>query len=179
MASIVSIMEDGRSIEVGTVGSEGVVGALQLLTQSATPYKCFIQLAGHGFRIPAASFIEEVERNERLRELVESYHVAFLTQTMQTAACNGLHSVQQRCCRWILMSHDRARTDTFGLTHEFLGLMLGVRRASVSDVLGPMQERGWISSSRGMLTVQNRSALEDASCECYGLITEHSRRYLS
>jgi CRP-like cAMP-binding protein len=143
------------------------------------PYKCFIQLEGHGYRIPTEMLVEEAKRNDRLRELVHGYHAAFLTQTMQTAACNGLHSVQQRCCRWILMSHDRAVTNTFGLTHEFLALMLGVRRASVSEVLRPIQERGWISSSRGSMTVLNRTALEEASCECYSLITEHARRYVS
>jgi CRP-like cAMP-binding protein len=178
MVSVVSIMKDGRSIEVGTIGSEGVVGALLLLSTSPVPYKYFVQLEGHGHRISAESFLEAASQGSRLRKLVSNYQVAFLTQTMQTAACNGLHSVHERCCRWILMSHDRADGETFSLTHEFLSLMLGVRRASVSEVLQPIQERGWIRSTRGSMTVLDRTALEAAACECYGLITEHHRQLL-
>jgi CRP-like cAMP-binding protein len=178
MVSVVSIMKDGRSIEVGTIGKEGVVGALLIISSSVVPYRYFIQLAGHGHRIPAERFREEANRNNELRELVHNYQVAFLTQSMQTAACNGLHSVHERCCRWILMSQDRAEAETFLLTHEFLGLMLGVRRASVSDVLQPIQERGWIRSARGSITVLNRPALEKAACECYSLIASHHRRLL-
>ena len=139
MVSVVSSMNDGRCIEVGTIGSEGMVGAVLVLTTSVVPYQYFVQIAGSGYRIAATKFKEVAEQNKELRELILHYQAAFLTQAMQTAACNGLHSIQQRCCRWLLMSHDRANSNKFVLTHEFLAIMLGVRRASVTDVLQPLQ----------------------------------------
>jgi CRP-like cAMP-binding protein len=170
MVSVVSIMEDGRCIEVGTIGREGMTGAAILLTADRAPYQYYIQIAGNGYRIKAALLKLEAEQNSELRTLIFRYQAAFLTQTMQAAACNGLHNIQQRCCRWILMSLDKVDSDTVPLTHEFLGLMLGVRRASVSDVLKPLQVRGWIRSQRGQIAILNRKGLESGSCECYGLI---------
>src|SRR3954452_4462376 len=153
MVSVVSIMEDGRSIEVGTIGREGMTGACILLNTDRVPYQYYIQIAGDGYRIKAALLKVEAEQNAELRTLMFRYQAAFLTQTMQSAACNGLHNIQQRCCRWILMSRDRVNSETVPLTHEFLGLMLGVRRASISDVLKPLQTRGWIRSQRGEIAV--------------------------
>jgi CRP-like cAMP-binding protein len=170
MVSVVSIMDDGRSIEVGTVGREGMTGASILLSADRIPYQYYVQIAGNGYRIKAALLKVEAEQSSEIRTLFFRYQAAFLTQTMQAAACNGLHNIQQRCCRWILMSQDRVDSETVPLTHEFLGLMLGVRRASVSDVLKPLQERGWIRSQRGEIAVLNRKGLESGSCECYGLI---------
>jgi CRP-like cAMP-binding protein len=165
-------MDDGRSIEVGTIGREGMTGASILLSADRTPYQYYIQIAGNGYRIKAALLKVEAEQNSELRTLLFRYQAAFLTQTMQAAACNGLHNIQQRCCRWILMSRDRVNSETVPLTHEFLGLMLGVRRASVSDVLKPMQDRGWIRSQRGEIAVLDRKGLESGVCECYGLIAK-------
>jgi CRP-like cAMP-binding protein len=172
MVSVVSIMDDGRSIEVGTIGREGMTGASILLSADRVPYQYYIQIAGSGYRIKAALLKIEAERKTELRDLLFRYHGAFLTQTMQAAACNGLHSIQQRCCRWILMSRDRIDSETVPLTHEFLGLMLGVRRASVSEVLQPLQTRGWIRSQRGQIAILDRNGLESGSCECYRLITK-------
>jgi CRP-like cAMP-binding protein len=172
MVSVVSNMDDGRSIEVGTIGREGMAGATILLTTNTAPYQYYIQIAGNGYRIKAALLKVEVEQKPELRTLLFHYQAAFLMQTMQAAACNGLHSIQQRCCRWILMSQDRVDSETVPLTHEFLGLMLGVRRASVSEVLQPLQTRGWIRSQRGHIAVLNRKGLETGSCECYRLIAK-------
>jgi CRP-like cAMP-binding protein len=172
MISVVSVMNDGGSIEVGTVGSEGMAGASVLLGADYLPYQCFVQLAGYGFSMKATALKEEAARSDELRESLLRYQSAFLIQSMQCTACNGLHSVAQRCCRWLLMSRDRAHSDVFPLTHEFLSLMLGVRRASVSDVLRPLQERGWIRSSRGAITIVDRAGLESGSCECYRLIRQ-------
>jgi CRP-like cAMP-binding protein len=172
MVSVVSIMDDGSSIEVGTIGREGMTGASILLTADRVPYQYYIQMAGDGYRIKAALLKVEAEKNEELRTLIFRYQAAFLTQTMQAAACNGLHSIQQRCCRWILMSQDRVDSETVPLTHEFLGLMLGVRRASVSEVLQPLQTRGWIRSQRGQIAILDRKGLETGSCECYRLIAK-------
>src|SRR5829696_7839512 len=172
MISVVSIMDDGRSIEVGTIGREGMTGASILLTADRVPYQYFVQMVGEGYRIKAAALKVAAEEKPELQALIFSYQAAFLNQSMQAAACNGLHSVQQRCCRWILMTQDRVDSEIVPLTHEFLGLMLGVRRASVSDVLQPLQTRGWIRSHRGEITVLNRKALETGSCECYRLIAK-------
>src|SRR5215212_668322 len=172
MVSVVSIMDDGRSIEVGTIGREGMTGACVLLSADRVPYQYYVQIAGNGYRIKAALLKVEADQNSELRTLMFRYQAAFLTQTMQAGACNGLHSIQQRCCRWILMCQDRVDSETVPLTHEFLGLMLGVRRASVSDVLKPLQARGWIRSQRGEIAILDRKGLESGSCECYGLITK-------
>lgn len=172
MISVVSVMKDGGSIEVGTVGSEGVAGAALLFGTDRLPYQSFVQIAGHGYSIKATALKEEAASSDELRQSIQRYQSAFLVQTMQCMACNGLHSVAQRCCRWLLMSRDRAESDVFPLTHEFLALMLGVRRASVSEVLRPLQERGWIQSNRGEITVLDRKGLESGSCECYRIIKE-------
>jgi CRP-like cAMP-binding protein len=172
MISVVSAMGDGRSIEVGTIGREGMAGAALLLNADRMPYQCYVQIVGDGYRIKAALLKVEAERIPELRTLILQYQVASLTQAMQTAACNGLHNVQQRCCRWILMSQDKVQSETVPLTHEFLGLMLGVRRASVSEVLQPLQSRGWVRSRRGEITVLDRPGLETGSCECYALIVK-------
>jgi CRP-like cAMP-binding protein len=172
MVSVVSIMDDGRCIEVGTIGREGMAGVSILLSADRVPYQYYVQIAGNGYRIKAALLKLEAEQKPELQSLLFHYQAAFLTQTMQAAACNGLHNIQQRCCRWILMSRDRVDSEAIPLTHEFLGLMLGVRRASVSEVLQPLQTRGWIRSQRGEITVLDRKGLETGSCECYRLIAK-------
>jgi CRP-like cAMP-binding protein len=128
--------------------------------------------------VDMAALEVEANRNETLRNLIFRYHSAFLVQTMQCAACNGLHTVMQRCCRWLLMSHDRAQSDVVPLTHEFLALMLGVRRASVTDVLRPLQERSFIRLNRGEIVVTDRKGLEACSCECYRVIKNLQKQLL-
>jgi CRP-like cAMP-binding protein len=178
MISVVSVMQDGDSIEVGTIGKEGMAGGFLLLGATSVPYQHFVQLAGYAYRMDAETLKAEAVRNRDFHDLILRYQVAFQTQAMQAAACNGLHSVSQRCCRWLLMSQDRAESDVVPLTHEFLGLMLGVRRASVTEVLRPLQERGWIQSKRGEIAILDRKGLETGSCECYRIITNHYNRLL-
>ncbi len=151
MISIVSIMKSGESIEVGTIGREGMAGSVLLLETNNVPYRYFTQVSGNAQRIDAARLKEEAEQHPEVRKLILRYEAAFLTQSMQGAACNGLHTVQQRCCRWLLMVRDRIDSDELTLTQEFLAMMLSVRRASVSDVLRPLQEAGFISSNRGKI----------------------------
>jgi CRP-like cAMP-binding protein len=179
MISVVSIMNDGASIEVGTIGKEGMTGACVLLGTKSVPYQHFVQMAGFGYSMKADTLKSEAAHNGEFRDLVLRSHSAFQTQTMQTAACNGLHSISQRCCRWILMSRDRMGSDTIALTHEFLGVMLGARRASVTDVLRPLQDRGWIQSKRGEITVLDRKGLESGSCECYRIITDQQKQLMN
>jgi CRP-like cAMP-binding protein len=178
MISVVSIMNNGDMIEVGTIGKEGLAGAFLSFGIKSVPYKYFVQIAGHGYRMGANEFNSAAGGEGELCRLVLRYQAAFQTQVMQCAACNGLHSIQQRCCRWILMSQDRVNSDIVPLTHEFMGLMLGVRRASVTEVLQPLQERGWIQSKRGTITILDRQGLESGSCECYGLIMDQHKRML-
>jgi CRP-like cAMP-binding protein len=160
-------MNDGSTIEVGTIGREGMSGAMLLMETDAMPYRYFVQIDGHAMRISAAHLKQAAQRSTELRRLILRYQSVVLAQSWQAAACNGLHSVQQRCCRWLLIAHDRSDTDEIPLTHEFLAMMLGVRRASVSDVLRPLQEAGCVSSARGLITILNRAGLETDTCECY------------
>lgn len=179
MVSVVSVMEDGRSIEVGTIGREGIAGGVVLMDADRLPHRYFIQANGRAQRIDATQLKKEVERLPDLRKLILRHEALFLMQSMQGAACNGLHGVQQRCCRWLLMARDRSESDELSLTHEFLAMMLGVRRASISEVLGPLQESGLVSSVRGRITILNRAGLEAGSCECYKIIAEHQRQFLN
>jgi CRP-like cAMP-binding protein len=167
MISIVSVMSDGDCIEVGTIGREGMSGAVLLMESDAMPYRYFVQIDGHALRISANKLSAAAQRSPELRRLIRRFQSVILAQSLQAAACNGLHSVQQRCCRWLLIAHDRSDTDEIPLTHEFLAMMLGVRRASVSDVLRPLQEAGRVSSARGLITILNRAGLETDTCECY------------
>lgn len=170
--SVVSLMENGSSIEVGTIGREGMAGSVLLMDTDTVLYRYFVQVAGHGYRASASRFKEVAEADSELRRLILRYEAGFRTQTMQGMACNGLHSVEQRCCRWILMTRDRCDSDDLKLSHEFLGLMLGVRRSSVSEVLGPLQAAGLVSSNRGTLSVVDRKGLEARVCECYSILRQ-------
>jgi CRP-like cAMP-binding protein len=173
--SIVAMLKNGSSIEVGTVGREGMVGSVLLLQTESSPYRHFVQVAGHGYRAGADRFREVAKASDELRDTVLRYEAAFRTQTMQGMCCNGMHNVEQRCCRWILMTRDRVDSDDLKLTHEFLGLMLGVRRPSVSDVLGPLQAAGLVRSNHGTISILDRQGLEAKVCECYWIMVAREK----
>jgi CRP-like cAMP-binding protein len=179
MVSVVTIMQNGDSIEVGTIGREGMAGAALVMEANDVPCRYFIQVAGEAHRIDARTLKKIVDHHPELRRLILRYESAILTQSMLGAACNGLHNVEQRCCRWLLMARDRSDSDEIFLTHEFLALMLGVRRASVTDVLRPLQDAGLVTSQRGTITVLNRAGLEKGACECYRLIVDQFHRMLA
>jgi CRP-like cAMP-binding protein len=123
-------------------------------------------------------FGREADRKGTFHELLLRYHSAFLTQVSQSAACNGLHSIRERCCRWLLMSHDRAEADKLPLTHEFLAIMLGTARPGVTKVLGSLKQSGLIRPMRGSIAILNRKGLEAASCDCYQKVTaEYDRLF--
>ena len=176
VVSALTVMEDGRAIEVATIGDEGMVGLPLLVGAKTTANRVIVQVSGEALRMAEDVLREEVSRDSPLRQLLVLYHSVFLTQVSQAVACNGLHSVHQRCCRWLLMTQDRAHSDVFPMTHEFLAEMLGVRRSTVSEVLKPFQEEGLIRYSRGRFTVLDREGLKAGSCECYRRINEEFER---
>lgn len=168
VASIVKIMDDGRRIEVGTTGCEGLVGLPVFFGAESAPFQCFYQVPGSGWRIEASAFRDAVRSGPTLDRIVCRYAQYLYDQAGQSVACGQLHAVTERCARWLLMTHDRVgRMDRFPLTHEFLSIMLAVRRASVSVSAEELQRAGLIGYSRGRITVVDRDGLEAASCECY------------
>jgi CRP-like cAMP-binding protein len=176
VVSALTVMEDGRAIEVATIGDEGMVGLPLLVGAKTTGNRMIVQVPGEAMRMAKDVLLEEISRDSPLRRLMVLYHTAFLAQVSQAVACNGLHSVHQRCCRWLLMTQDRAHSDVFPMTHEFLAEMLGVRRSTVSEVLEPFQEKGLIHYRRGKCTVLDREGLKAGSCECYRVIAKEFER---
>jgi CRP-like cAMP-binding protein len=175
--SAVTIL-DGSGIEVGTIGNEGASGLTAFIGPSISPYRVIAQVPGDGVRIAAAILEEEAKTNRQLHDLLLLHHQAFLMQLSQTVACNGLHSLLKRCCRWLLMTQDRVGKDELQLTHEFLSFMLGVRRQGVTETLQALQEQGLIVNSRGSITIVNRSGLEATSCKCYRIVVDEYARLL-
>jgi CRP-like cAMP-binding protein len=177
-ASALTIMENGSAIEVATIGKEGLVGLAALLADKTSANEVIIQIAGDALRMDIDLLEEEAGSDGPLRRQLLLYQTAFLTQVSYSVACNGLHSVQQRCCRWLLMTHDRVGSNEIALTHEFLGIMLGVRRASVTEVLRPLNENGLVSNSRGAIMILDRTGLEGLACECYRKVKSEFDRLL-
>jgi CRP-like cAMP-binding protein len=179
VASVVNHVVGGP-VEVGTIGNEGLVGLSVYLDGGIAPNRTFMQVAGEGKQVAANVFAEGAEERVGLRRILHKYTQAFLTQVSQTAACNRAHPLDQRCARWLLMTHDRVDgSDTFPMTHEFLSFMLGVRRAGVTVAAGDLQKTGLIKYTRGKITVTDRAGLEAASCECYGVVRDHFDRLLA
>lgn len=175
--SITTRMRDGALVEVATVGREGMIGVGVFLGDRSGAGRTFQQVAdGPVAALPVAPFIRETATCGTFREVMALYAQATLLQTMQCAACNALHDVKQRCCRWLLQTHDRVDADDFSLKHELLAVLLGVRRPTVTVVLRGLQEAGLISSRYGRMRVLRRRRLEAASCECYAVICGHFAR---
>jgi CRP-like cAMP-binding protein len=164
-------MGDGRIAETGTVGREGFTGCDTLLgNDSTSTSRLIVQVPGWASRTQRAALRELMETSPHAAELLGAYTKAFIGQLLQSVACNASHSVEERCARWLLMTHDRADSDSFQLTQELLAVMLGVRRASVGRVSSAFQQSGLIRYRRGVITVANRSGLESVSCECYSIV---------
>lgn len=178
IASFMLVMENGAAIEVATIGNEGAVGLGVLFADGISVNDVIIQVPGDGFSIAADVFAEIAREGTTLRRLVTDYNAAFLIQSSYSVACNGLHSILPRCCRWLLMTRDRTDSDELPLTHEFLAIMLGVRRSSVSEALGPLQQLGLIESKRGTIKILDRSGLEKLACECYRRVRKEFERLL-
>jgi hypothetical protein len=171
-------MRSGKAAEVGTVGNEGMTGMALFFGDADDPGECMVQVPGAGRLLPAAIFREEMARQGTLHRLCSHYAHALLVQVMQSAACNQLHSLQERACKWMLMTHDRVFTDEFKLTHEFLGMMLGASRPSVTLVALQLQQAGLIRYRHGQVTILDRKSLEKSSCECYALVSAFFDQFL-
>jgi CRP-like cAMP-binding protein len=176
LCSIVVQMKNGSTVEVGVIGKEGVVGAAAALGEDQTPNRGFIQIAGSGFRIDLKTLREEAARSSELRDCLQRSLQGLLMMTAQTAACNRVHEMHERLARWILTCHDRVESDRIPITHEFLGMMLGAGRPTVTIAAGTLQEAGLIVYSRGHVTIQDRKGLEHAACECYQVVRKEYRR---
>jgi CRP-like cAMP-binding protein len=167
MISLVVVMKNGKAIETATVGREGVVSAMAGLGIYHSHVRAVVQVAHTAFRITAAPFRKLVGDSPALREMCVRYNEVLLVQARHTAACNSLHPIEARFCRWLLQTGDRVGQGKITLTQEFLSEMLGVRRTSVTEVAGRMADAGIITYSRGVITILDRPRLEQMSCECY------------
>lgn len=167
LVSLVQRMEDGRAVEVGAIGLDGITGSFSLRGLAEPTLEAIVQIPVSAIQVPRQVLVEEMSREDLLRGMVGDYVRYLIRLIAQTAACNRLHTIVQRSCRWLLTAHDAARADTFYLTHEFLAEMLGVQRSGVSAAANELRAMGMIDYRRGRLTVLDRQRLEDSACECY------------
>jgi CRP-like cAMP-binding protein len=170
--SIVTVLQDGRMVEVATVGREGAVGVTALLENTSMTSASIVQ--GESdicYRMAAEAYRREMDKRGAFYELLTRYSEAHIGVVMQATACNAVHSVEQRLARWLLMAHDRMSADEFPLTQEFVAMMLGATRPTVSVVAGMLQRAGLITYHHGRVAIMDRVKLEAASCECYGAAT--------
>ncbi len=167
--SIIADLQEGGAVEINTVGPEGFVGLALLLGAESTPYRGIVQVEGDAWRMRGDAFRELVEERPAVRRVLLRYVQYSLDLASQSVACNRLHTLDERCARWLLMVHDRVDGDAFEITHEFLAQMLGVRRAGVSVAMGALQGEGIVRYARGHVTVLDRARLEASSCACYAI----------
>jgi CRP-like cAMP-binding protein len=176
--SLVSTLSNGTAVEVGTVGCEGMVGLSVFLAEDVSFVQTLTQIPGVIWRIDAEAFTRLASAPGALHGMLLRYAQAFLAQVARTAACNATHLVEERCARWLLMTHDRVESDTFPLTHELLAFMLGVRPAGVAVAMRAFQDAGMVRYSRGRVELVDRTKLEAAACDCYGVVRASFERLL-
>jgi CRP-like cAMP-binding protein len=172
IASVVAMMENGGMAEVGLIGREGVVGSFHLLGPAKVSTSCFIQLEATALRIRFADLMNCFRVNEEIRERLLEFVQEQAVSLSQLAGCNRLHDNEERLARWLLMAQDRTQTDTLNFTQEFLAMMLGSRRTTVTLIAGVLQREGLIKYQRGKVKIIDRAALEAASCDCYQITKE-------
>jgi CRP-like cAMP-binding protein len=178
VASVLTSMSNGSTIEVGMIGREGMVGSAALLGGEVSAQHIIVQVPGAALKMPAAKCNAAFDQNSTVRAPMLRFIQALLDLSAQTAACNRLHHVEQRCARWLLMAQDRAENGLLPMTHEFLATMLGVRRAGVTETVGELQRSGLIRNHRGEVDILDRDGLEAAACECYRRDHERLMRLL-
>jgi CRP-like cAMP-binding protein len=174
LISLVAVMKDGRTVETGIVGNEGVSGIAAAVGLNRGPLREIVQIAGDGFRVRVAEFQETLPSTPQLRNLLGRYVMVLGMQVGQTAACNRLHRIEQRLARWLLMAQDRLDSGTLPITHDFLATMLGTDRASVTLAAGILQRLQLVSYTRGAVKILERMKLEKFACECYGIIRQYN-----
>jgi CRP-like cAMP-binding protein len=167
MCSVVGVTDEGKVVETATVGNEGMVGIPVLLGLDFSPSTAISQVSGSALRMPAAAFLRALGPGGPLDRLLRRFIAFSLRYAYQTVVCNAQHSVEERMCRWLLMTQDRVGKEEFVLTQEFLAEMLGVRRQTVTVFAGTLQTAGFINYRRGVMRIISREGLEAASCECY------------
>jgi CRP-like cAMP-binding protein len=178
VVSLVAVLKDGRSAEMAVYGREGALGLVSAVTVSQSFGRYIVQATGTASRIEMERLHEVIGQRSKVRQLVLRFSEAMMARVLQNVACNAVHSVEARACRWILSMHDRLDQDAVPLTHEFLADMLGVQRSTVSSITRSLQEAGLIRQGRGIMTVTNRAGLEARSCECYGTVRRSFERLL-
>ncbi len=167
MVSLVATSETGLAVAVAMTGNEGVIGIPALLSINTATYQVTVQIQARALRIKGFKLKEEFNRSQALQNLLLRYMHWVLTQITQSALCNRFHTVEERLCRWLLLSHDRAASDTLHLAQEFLSQILGTPRTNVTMIAGTIQRMGLIKYSRGKIVIMDKPGLEGASCECY------------
>jgi CRP-like cAMP-binding protein len=177
--SLVTPVSGDTGVEVGLIGSEGMLGNTLMLGIELAPFQARVQGAGTALRISATLFLRELEQSVALQQVLKRYLYVSMRQLAQTAACNRFHVVEARLARWLLMTHDRAQGDTFHVTHIFLAYILGVRRVGITKAAHSLQEQKLISYRRGDITILDRNGLEAVACACYQIDKETYRSTLT
>ncbi len=172
LVSLVVATRDGKSVQIGVVGREGLVGVSSAFGLAHSPIREVLQMPGSGFRVHSGSVPSILDAAPHLHMLLGRYAVSQGLQIAQTAACNRLHNVEQRLARWLMMAQDRVASESLGITHEFLATMLGTDRPSVSLAAGHLQRKEAIEYRRGTVKITSRKKLEGCACECYGVIQQ-------
>lgn len=176
--SMLYIMENGGTAEIGVVGNDGAIGVSLFLGGETTTSRAIVQSAGDLLRMKESDLLAEFKKAGRFQELLLRFTQAILTQISQTAVCNRLHSIDQQLCRWLLLSHDRLQSDKLEMTHDLISNMLGVRREGITLAAKKLAARKLIVNQRGTVTVIDRKGLEAASCECYAIVNSEYNRLL-
>ena len=179
VGSMLAVEQEGGEVEVGTIGREGFVGLPVLLGAETSSYRGIVQVEGEAWRLSADAFRRALDERPEVRRRCLRYAQYFADQMAQSVACNRLHTLEERCARWLLMTHDRVHGDVFELTHEFLATMLGVRRAGVTVAMGTLQNAGLVTYSRGRVSILDRAALEASACGCYAITRTSYDRLLA
>ncbi len=174
LVSILSVMQDGKSVEVGLTGKEGCTGLQLAVGFKSSDTRALVQIEGTAFRISSLDLLKALPQCCVLKQRMHQFGQMLSMQGAQVAACNRLHEVDERLARWLLMSQDRVGGNIVSLTHEFLAHMLGTRRSSVTVAAGLLAKAGLITYNRGQVNIENRGRLEDAACECYELLSRHT-----
>ncbi|MEW6495917.1 MAG: Crp/Fnr family transcriptional regulator [Cyanobacteriota bacterium] len=176
LLSLVTVMEDGSTVEAGCIGREGMAGLPVLLDAGTTPMRTLTQIPGQAVRVKAEMIKQAFDKGGALQKILHRYIHTTIVLSSQTAACNRLHHLEARLCRWLLMSSDGVDSEKLSLTHEFLSMMLGVRRAGVSEAASQLQSKGLIRYQRGNIQILDRKNLETSACECYGVVKAEYER---